>query len=332
MFDDGDLVESPMCSAVTRSNAVKINGLIYNDPKKNKNISAIDQIGDQMLVGADEGGKIKVLKQQADQSYKVDYGIELGDREIDIEGITSEGDTVYVIGSHSYKRKKVDPVATYARNQTAIAQTTLDRERDQLFRFRLGPDPKIDQISLRDLLENDEILSLFCQIPSKENGVDIEGIAVRDQQLYIGFRGPVLRGNWVPVWRCEFQQPLKRVDGLRPTGGHRLWVNLGGRGIRDLARVDDGFLILAGPVGDGPGGYQVYFWDGLDCLPGERSAGQPALGRLQCLGDVALIEGHKPEGLTVVAETVQFYRAIIVVDGMVNGDPHYFQVMKSAIV
>lgn len=307
---------------ITRSDAVKIDGVIYNDPKKNKNISAIDQIGDRLLVGADEGGKIKVLEWQADQSYKAIYGIELGDREIDIEGITSEGDTVYVIGSHSYKREKVDPADAYVQNQTAIAQTTLDPERDQLFRFRLGPDPKIDQISLRDVLENDEILSLFCQIPSKENGVDIEGIAVRDQQLYIGFRGPVLRGNWVPVLRCEFQEPLKRAS--------RLWVNLGGRGIRDLTRVDDGFLILAGPVGDGPGGYQVYFWDGADCLPGERSAGQPALGQLQCLGDVAIVEGHKPEGITIVEETAQFYQAIIVVDGAVNGDPHYWQIVKAS--
>ena len=45
----------------------------------------------------------------------------------------------------------------------------------------------------------------------------------------------------VPVLRFRFDDP-EGSYGLR-------YVNLGGRGIRDIARVKDGFLLLAGPEG-----------------------------------------------------------------------------------
>src|SRR5262245_60839271 len=78
-----------------------------------------------------------------------------------------------------------------------------------------------------------------------------------------GFRGPVLRENYTPVLRFTFAVPVIESD--------LLYVNLGGRGIRDLTRARGGLLVLAGPVGDGPGSYQLYFWDGKDCLPGTRT-------------------------------------------------------------
>jgi hypothetical protein len=42
---------------------------------------------------------------------------------------------------------------------------------------------------------------------------------------------------------------------------HRLQIGEG-QGVRDLARLDDGFLVLGGPSADGPGRYAVYWWDG----------------------------------------------------------------------
>src|SRR4030095_15559862 len=115
--------------------------------------------------------------------------------------------------------------------------------------------------SLRGFLDTTEPFKSFGAIASKENGVDAEGLAVRDQRLYIGFRGPVLRGNFTPILRCRFGSPIGEPEVL--------FVNLGGCGVRDLARVDGGLLILAGPVGDGLGSYQLYLWDGRDGVPGE---------------------------------------------------------------
>ncbi len=91
-----------------------------------------------------------------------------------------------------------------------------------------------------------------------------EGVAVRDQVLFVGFRGPVLRGNYVPVLQLRFDKPNKN---------ELLLVKLDGLGIRDLTAIDSGLLILAGPVGDGPGGYAIYHWNGRDCLIGQDGPG-----------------------------------------------------------
>src|SRR6266508_350209 len=77
------------------------------------------------------------------------------------------------------------------------------------------------------------------RVASKENRVDIEGLAVKDGRLYFGFRGPVLRDGWVPILVTAWDD----VDAAEVR-----YVQLDGRGIRDIAVVDDGFLILAGPV------------------------------------------------------------------------------------
>ena len=40
------------------------------------------------------------------------------------------------------------------------------------------------------MIAKSDVLAPFTRLPAKENGVDIEGIAVRDDLLYVGFRGP----------------------------------------------------------------------------------------------------------------------------------------------
>ena len=105
-----------------------------------------------------------------------------------------------------------------------------------------------------------------------------------------------------------------------------MFVNLGGRGVRDLTRINDGFLILAGPVGDGPGSSQVYFWDGEDCLPGERISGK--VGRIELLGEIPVYENMKAEGLALVKESESDYEVLIVFDGLKNGAPVRLKILK----
>ena len=93
-----------------------------------------------------------------------------------------------------------------------------------------------------------------------------------DEKLYLGFRGPVLRGNYVPVMVTQFQ------DIAQDSKYELRYVNLNGNGIRDLVAIDDGFLVLAGAVGDGITPYQIYFWDGQDVIPGtDRTPGNMKL-------------------------------------------------------
>jgi hypothetical protein len=104
-------------------------------------------------------------------------------------------------------------------------------------------------------------------------------------------------------------------------------VQLDGRGIRDLAAVKAGFLVLAGPVGDGSGSYQLYFWDGRDCLPGTRDTERR--GEIKFLSTIPAEGKAKAEGITVLKENAAAYEFIIVYDGMKEGDATRFRLSKN---
>lgn len=286
-----------------------------------ENVSAVARFRSFLIIGSDEGtgkekdeNRIQLLKMNADGSCTVADSILLmqGEgKELDIEGLCTEGDQMYVIGSHSSKRKKIKADRSWKKNRETFHQDKIEDEtsRDWLFRLRLnekGEEVDKDRISLRGIIRNDPALKAFCDIPSKENGVDIEGLAVKDGWLHVGFRGPVFRDNYVPVLRLRWKEPEKY---------ELLYVRLGGRGIRDLAAVSDGFLILAGPVGDGADSYQVYHWNGKDTVPGKDRRPED-IGSLRLLGELAPPdEDSKAEGLAVLEEQNGSYQLVIAYDG-----------------
>lgn len=286
-----------------------------------ENVSAVARFRSFLIIGSDEGtgkekdeNRIQLLKMNADGSCTVADSILLmqGEgKELDIEGLCTEGDQMYVIGSHSSKRKKIKADRSWKKNRETFHQDKIEDEtsRDWLFRLRLnekGEEVDKDRISLRGIIRNDPALKAFCEIPSKENGVDIEGLAVKDGWLHVGFRGPVFRDNYVPVLRLRWKEPEKY---------ELLYVQLGGRGIRDLAAVSDGFLILAGPVGDGTDSYQIYHWDGKDVVPGDDRKPED-IGSLRLLGKIAPPdEDSKAEGLAVLEEGQDSWQLVIAYDG-----------------
>lgn len=97
--------------------------------------------------------------------------------------------------------------------------------------------------------------------PGKENGLDIEGLAVFDERLLIGMRGPVLRG-WAVLLEIE---PVDQAPGRLALAviadGQRYrkhFLDLDGLGIRELARDGDDLLIIAGPTMPLPGAQRLY--------------------------------------------------------------------------
>lgn len=164
----------------------------------------------------------------------------------------------------------------------------------------------------------DKILNPFMMIPGKENGIDIEGIAAQGDNLFIGFRGPVLRENWVPVIVTKFENIIEHAE-LR-------FVNLGGLGIRDMVAVNNElFFIIAGPVGDGSGGFHLYSWNGLDSIPGKNGA----KGHVKHLGRIPTESGSKAEGITILAsDRDDLHRVLIVFDGPKRGNPISFTLPK----
>jgi hypothetical protein len=307
-----------------------------------KNISAVSFWKDRALVVADEvtedGNCVQAFEPDGDDFRAGPNGPTVLDapghsvEEMDLEGIAVEGNTVYVLGSHSARRKKVDAEKAYAKNRTALmSPPEAQPARDVLVRFALdgaGKAGPVERTSLRGFLDATEPFKSCHTMASKENGIDAEGLAVRDQRLYVGFRGPVLRGNFTPIVTCRFGPPIDRPEVL--------FVDLGGRGVRDLAQVEGGLMILAGPVGDGAGSYQLYLWDGRDGVPGIGAPASDADPGLRLLGDLPIPQGDserrdvpaKPEGVAVIKETSHHWEILVVFDGLKDGHATRFRVEK----
>jgi Protein of unknown function (DUF3616) len=159
------------------------------------------------------------------------------------------------------------------------------------------------------------VLNSFTAIASKENGIDIEGLAVVGETLHFGFRGPVLRDEWVPVLSCTWNDQAHTTTR---------YLRLGGRGIRDLAAVPGGFLVLAGPVGDGDLSYRIYSWDGKDQFPAGDGGPRPEL-----LGELSNLSAGKPEGIAVLKAEGKKYDVLMVCDGLQNGGPVRWTLTRS---
>jgi hypothetical protein len=295
-----------------------------------QDISAIAQFGDDLIIAADEPtdkgrrNLIQFLKRDEGDVYRVSRNITLSEGgEMDIEDVACDGTFIYVIGSHSARRRLLKETSTAAKNRKRLARIDRDVSRDRLVRLRLdehGGPSALASINLRKTLLRQKVLRPFAAIPSKENGIDIEGLAVRDGWLYAGFRGPVLRNNYVPVLRFRFDKDDADEE--------LLFVRLGGLGIRAMTEVAGGFLLVAGPVGDGPGAYRLFFWDGRDGIPGrDVAACQPSVRQLARL---ALPRPEaKAEGITLTNETPDAWEVLVVYDNACHEGATRFVVPKA---
>ena len=212
------------------------------------------------------------------------------DEEADIEGLARSGRFLWAVGSHSLKRKRIkrkhDGAKAFARLATVLGEDN----RQMLVRIPVEPDAEglpepvresgvgnerltaavlggPQGESLRDMLADDEHLGPFVHVPSKDNGLDIEGIAVSRERVYVGMRGPVLRG-WAVLLELspyvDADEPgrlrLREMDDGRQYVKHLL--DLGGLGVRDLCPHGDDLLVLAGPTMDLDGPVRLYRWRG----------------------------------------------------------------------
>lgn len=250
-----------------------------------------------LWLGSDETSTIERLSLVAanefanHQQFRVAEFINLPapeDEEIDIEGLAYADYYLWLVGSHSYKRKKPKPENTDIKNIQRLAKIATEPNRYILGRiplidgelFSSCPHPKNPDVQLSaakleltnqgnllmTALADDPHLGWFLKaaIPGKDNGFDIEGMGVEQNRIFLGLRGPVLRG-WAIILEIELENSLPGLMTLRPIGidnkkykKHFLWLN--GLGIRDLCRDGADFLILAGPTMDLDGPVQVYRW------------------------------------------------------------------------
>ena len=264
-------------------------------PELREDLSAVHLSSDGHLwLGCDEGINIERLTlinaETKDtfgehKSFNVQDYLELpdGDKtEVDIEGLAESEDYLWLVGSHSQKRKSVKPEKSDAENSKRLATIESESNRYLLARIPLidgelhkthaSPSDPTKQLSaaileltregnlLTEALKDDLHLGSFIQskLPSKDNGFDIEGLAVKNTRIFLGLRGPVLRG-WAIILELEVRNTSPDVLKLKKIGNNdrrykKLFVNLQGLGIREVSVEGDDLIILAGPTMalDGP--------------------------------------------------------------------------------
>jgi len=263
-------------------------------------------VGDFLVIGADEGHLLQVLRRdQGGERWQIQQKLPLAKRnqETDIEAITYGNGYLYVIGSHSFRRRQMKPHLSRGRNLERLLETDGESPRNRLYRLAFDAESgRIGEIRHMDLskrLRKDPLLGLFWGIPGKENGIDIEGLAFRDGNLHLGFRGPVLGENYVPVMSLEFTR-AKHYE-LR-------FVRLDGQGIRDMCSLERGFMVLSGPVNDAPGPFCLWWWDGEDQIPDKGRQVVPAV----LLDEVSTRGGAKAEGLALLEQTARQAKVLVV--------------------
>lgn len=243
--------------------------------------------------------------------------------ELDAEAAATDGRYLYVTGSHSPKRSDCadNPHSRH------VIRMPLDPASGQAV---LAPSTYADTGRLWQVMQAQAALAPYVGdgkcLGRAPDGINIEGMAVQGGRLYFGFRGPVVDGAaFVLAVDADAlfagADPKASVQRLA-LGPHR--------GIRDMVAVSNGFLILAGPDDDKANtdvGWAFFWWDGK---PGSSIAQPKPLAALD-LAAVTLRACDatlKPEALTVLEETPQHWKLLVLSDGMCDGGAMEFQVPR----
>jgi hypothetical protein len=261
-------------------------------------LSACEITGSCLWLGSDETTTLQRLVRTGDGQFADHRSFDLGDafplpagrdEEIDIEGLAEADGFLWLVGSHSLKRKKPKRRDSPAEALARLSEVSASPNRYLLARLPLIPaeeglhelagvggvrDPGGRVASclpmaggrnpLADALAGDVHVGRFVDVPSKENGLDIEGIAVSGDRVFLGMRGPVLRG-WAMILELRLAEAAADRLSLAAIGGKREpyrkhFLDLAGLGIRDLTFDGEALLILAGPTMDLDGPVRVYRW------------------------------------------------------------------------
>ncbi len=227
--------------------------------------------------------------------------------EVDIEGVAASpaDHCYYVTGSHGVGKKKGD----------------FDPTRTTVFRIPCDPadgtvlQDKIQQASLLPWLEQNNILKDHLKQPLQLNGLNIEGLAFHEGKLYFGLRGPNLLGT---AYVVETTPDSLFGGGTLAATLHPLKVGPG-RGIRELAAVRDGFIIVTGnasaeatkkfptsQVRMADRVFEVWLW-----RPGQK----PELSTIGVLPRPA----GKAEALLVLEDTAEHVDLLVLFDGAAEG-------------
>lgn len=292
----------PRKTSPRRSVLLKLDpGKHKRNPDFHLNISAVTQAGDDLWLGSDELTSLERVSRTGDARYGRHTVFPLDDyldlpagarEEVDIEGLAVDGPYLWVTGSHSLKRADTDQTKKPRKAIKQLSRMVRETNRFMLARIPIVVDPDTGATELHkacvdpdhpkrrltaaqifgtgqanmivDALRDDPHLGRFLSVPCKENGFDIEGLAADGDRVFLGLRGPVLRG-WAVILEVAVTPVADHVLSLERIGPHGVhyrkhFLDLDGLGIRELCRDGNDLLILAGPTMDLDGHVAVFRW------------------------------------------------------------------------
>lgn len=309
-----------------------------------KNLSGITFADHHLWVASDEENSIERLSSIDSWSFGQHQSFKLKDLivgfsdekgEVDIEGLCHSGDYLWLIGSHSSKRKKIKGGET---DRLKIIKTEPNR-------YLLACIPVVEGElksvhgkhkacylerndmgnALISVLQQDEHLAPFLApmnrseaLPGKDNGFDIEGFLVRKNRLLIGLRGPVLRGIAI-LLEIEVEATDSGLLKLKPLEQNgklykKHFLDLDGLGIRELCADKDDVLILAGPTMALDGSLRLFRLKNPFNLS-DNSFSQQETGELTALFDIPYGRGiDRAEGITLYPSQGETHSILVVYD------------------
>jgi len=215
------------------------------------------------LVANDEDNLLRVYRR--DQSGPAVQGFATGEflhvdpkqPESDIEGAARVGERIYWITSHGRNRQgearesrqRFFATTANVNGQGRVELRSVGRPYTRLLND-LSADARLAKFGLG-------AGSLLA--PKDAGGLNIEGLcATPEGELLIGFRNPIPgeRALIVPL-----KNPGELIEGKRARFGDPVLLDLGGRGVRDIALVGGGYLIIGGSFAGG-GKFHLYSWAG----------------------------------------------------------------------
>jgi len=176
--------------------------------------------------------------------------------ESDLEGLAQIGKRIFILGSHALNREGKERFNRHRffaidveTNSTGVtirpAGTPCKTLLDQLLR-----DPRVIPFKLA---------AASTRAPKEKDALNIEGLAATPEgHLLLCFRNPVPEGKALLI---PLINPEQVITGEKAIFGDPIRLNLGGLGIRDIARWKGRYFVIAGPY-HGGGPFHFFIWKG----------------------------------------------------------------------
>jgi len=228
------------------------------------------------VVAGDEDNTLRIFERgqpNALASVPLDAFLHSGKVEADLEAAARIGERIYWIGSLSRDGK-----GRPAPQRDRFFATDIDGNPmpPTVRPAGVGPVKLLDALLASDAGRVWQLAEAARKAPEAAGGLNVEGLAdSADGALLIGFRNPLREGKALVL---PLRNPAQVVEGQAPQFGEALALDLGGRGVRAMARVADGYLVVGGPTAD-DGSFGLFHWRGGAHAPQPLS--QPALGTLR---------------------------------------------------